>query len=201
MKKMTIFSKKNPIIPLMGVCDPHIHVFRDRMWLYASHDAIPGNNMFCTKDWQIWSSADCVEWKLEGVVRPEEFFMGPSNSCWATDCAERNGHFYFYFSDGNRATGVAVSDHPEGPYRDVLGRPLLDGTLTATTEYDPAVFKDDDGEYYLVFGGPAWAYGEGCGYFIARLNEDMISLAETPRRILLDHEGGEKASRIKIGGR
>ena len=82
-----------------------------------------------------------------------------------------------------------------------MGRPLLDGTVTTTTEYDPAIFRDEDGEYYIVFGGPSWAYGEGCGYFIARLAEDMISLAETPRRIELDHEGDDKASLNKMDGR
>ncbi len=194
-------AHKNPIIPLMGVCDPHIHVFGDRMWLFASHDALPGNRTFCTKDWQIWSSADCVEWRLESAVRPEDFWMGASDRCWATDCAERDGKYYFYFSDGNRATGVGVADRPEGPYRDVLGRPLLDGTATPTREYDPAVFRDDDGTYYIVFGGPSWAYGEGCGYFIARLGDDMVSIAETPRRIELDHEGDDKASLNKIDGR
>lgn len=201
MEKKRIISRKNPIIPRMGVCDPHMHVFGDRVWLHASHDAIPGSSDFCMHDWQIWSSADCVEWVLEATVRPEDFHMGASNQCWATDCIERNGKYYYYFSDGNMRTGVGVSDSPAGPFADVLGRPLLDGTLTTTREYDPAVFRDDDGEYYLVFGGPAWCYGEGCGYFIARLNEDMISFAETPRPISLNHPADDKASLNKFRGR
>ena len=194
-------AHKNPIIPLMGVCDPHIHIFDDRMWLFASHDSNPGNIKFSMKDWQIWSSADCVEWRLESVVHPEDFWMGRSSDCWATDCAKRNGKYYYYFSDVNQATGVGVADRPEGPYIDVLKRPLLDGTLTTTTEYDPSVFQDDDGEFYIVFGGPTWAYGEDSGYFIARLGEDMISLAETPRKIDLNHDGDDKASLNKIEGR
>ena len=199
-EKRKVTSKKNPIIPRMGVCDPHMHVFDGRVWLYATHDAIPGSSYFCMKDWQIWSSADCVEWQLETVIRPEDTHMGPSRECWAVDCMERNGKYYYYFSDGNRKTGVLVGDSPAGPFRDVLGKPLLDGTLTPTREYDPAVFRDDDGECYLVFGGPAWAYGEGCGYYIARLNEDMVSFAETPRPIELDHIGDDKASLNKYNG-
>ena len=201
MEKNRIISRKNPIIPRMGVCDPHMHVFNDRVWLHATHDATPGSDGFCMRDWQIWSSADCVEWVLEATVHPEDFHMGPSSQCWATDCIERNGKYYYYFSDGNLRTGVGVADSPAGPFSDVLGRPLLDGTLTTTREYDPAVFRDDDGEYYLVFGGPAWCYGEGCGYFIARLNEDMVSLAETPRLIDLNHPGDDKASLNKWNGR
>ena len=199
MKK--IVAKKNPIIPGMGVCDPHIHVFNGKLYLYASHDAFPDARGFCMHDWQIWSSPDAVDWTLESVVRPEEFFMGPSNDCWAVDAAERGGRFYYYFSDGSRRIGVAAAERPGGPFVDALGRPLLDGNVTPTREYDPAVFKDDDGEYYLVFGGPAWAYGEGCGYFIARLNEDMVSFAEAPRRLELDHCGDDKASLNKFGGR
>ena len=197
----TIITKKNPIIPGMGVCDPHIHIFDDRMYLYASHDAIPDTHNFCMHDWHIWSSADTIEWRLDCVVKPEDFFMGPSDCCWAVDAAERNGKYYYYFSDGSTRIGVAVSDNPGGPFRDALGHPLLDGNVTTTREYDPAVFKDDDGEYYLVFGGPAWCYGEGCGYFIARLNEDMVSFAETPRKIELDHCGDDKASLNKFNGR
>lgn len=197
----TVISKKNPIIPGAGVCDPHIHIFDGRMYLYASHDAEPGARSFRMRDWQIWSSADAVEWRLESVVSPEDFFMGPSESCWAVDAAERDGRYYYYFSDGSRRIGVAVSDSPGGPFRDALGRPLLDGSVTPTREYDPAVFKDDDGEYYLVFGAPAWCYGEGCGYYIARLNADMVSFAETPRKLELDHCGDDKASLNKFGGR
>ena len=199
MKK--IVSKKNPIIPQMGVCDPHIHVFEGKLWLYASHDTSFDNKGFDMRDWQIWSSEDCVNWTLESVVHPEDTFAGSTNNCWAVDCAFRNGKYYYYFSIGNRKTGVLVGDTPAGPFVDVLGKPLLDGTLTTTREYDPTVFCDDDGEYYLVFGGPKWCYGEGCGYYIARLNEDMISFAETPRYLELDHMGDDKASLNKFNGR
>jgi len=197
----TVFSKKNPIIPGRGVCDPHIHIYNGRMYLYTSHDAIPYKDNFSLRDWLVWSSADAVEWKHECTVHPEDFFMGPSNHCWAVDTAERNGKYYFYFSDGNTRTGVAVSDDPGGPFKDALGHPLLDRSITTTTPYDPGLFKDDDGEYYIVFGGPEWCYGKDAGYFIARLNEDMISLAEKPRKISLDHVADDKASLNKFNGR
>ncbi|MBQ6823136.1 MAG: family 43 glycosylhydrolase [Clostridia bacterium] len=199
MKK--IISKKNPIIPGLGVCDPHIHIFNNKMYLYASHDSRPDTRGFCMNDWHIWSSADAIEWTLDCVVRPEDFFMGASDCCWAVDVACRNGKYYYYFSDGSKKIGVAVSDRPDGPFKDALGRPLLDGTVTTTREYDPTVFEDDDGEYYLVFGGPAWCYGEGGGYFIVRLNEDMVSFAETPKKLELDHCGDDKASLNKFGGK
>ena len=113
MKK--IIAQKNPIIPCMGVCDPHIHIFGDKVWLYTSHDASFENQHFAMHDWQIWSSEDCVEWTLESVIHPEDTFMGASSCCWAVDCAERNGKYYYYFSIGNSRTDVLVGDSPASP--------------------------------------------------------------------------------------
>lgn len=201
VEKECITTKKNPVIPGRGVCDPHMHIFNDRVYLYATHDYSRDNKGYCMKDWQIWSSPDFITWELERTVRPEDFYMGASNGCWAVDAAYKNGKYYYYFSEQNRRTGVAVSDAPGGPFVDELRKPLLDGTLTPTPEYDPAVFTDEDGKSYIAFGGPSWAYGEGCGYFIAQLGEDMMSLAEEPRRLELNHEADDKVSLNKINGK
>ena len=63
---------------------------------------------------------------------------------------------------GRMAIGVAVSDSPTGPFRDALGRPLVENG-----EIDPTVFIDDDGQAYLYWGNPNLWY--------VRLNADMIS--------------------------
>lgn len=192
-------AQKNPIIQGLGVCDPHIHIFEDRAYLYASHDHSPANSSWDMRDWHIWSSADLVNWRFESAPKPEDFYMGPSTECWAPDAAAANGRFYFYFSDGNQKTGVAVSERPGGPFKDALGKPLLDGSLSPTTEYDPAVFVDQDGSAHILFGGPAWAYGPEAGYFMAELNSDMISLKSAPRRVLVNHDADDKASLHKKG--
>lgn len=88
---------------------------------------------------------------------------------------ERNGKYYFYFSRGSLNIGVMVADTPVGPWRDPLGKPFLAEGFVPTKTPDPGLFKDDDGECYVVFGT--------FDFYIARLNEDMISLAETPRKI------------------
>jgi hypothetical protein len=191
---------KNPIIPGRGVCDPHIHIFNDRAYLYASHDLSPSNELWHMEDWQIWSSVDLVNWKLESTLRPEDLYMGASHECWAVDAATRNGKYFLYFSDGNQRTGVAVSDTPGGPFTDALGKPLLDGTLTTTAEYDPALFIDDDDSAHILFGGPAWAYGPGAGYYMAELGDDMTSIKSAPRLIEVNHDADDKASLHKHNG-
>jgi len=179
----------NPLIAGQGVCDPHIHIFNNRAYLFTGHDT--ATNEWRVPDWQVWSSGDLVAWKRECLLKPEETYIGkPFNGCWATDGAERNGKYFFYFSNVNHDTGVAVASAPGGPYRDALGKPLLPAKLTPTRSYDPTVFVDDDEKRtpYIVFGTPKWAGGDS--YYMARLNEDMISLAETPRKIILQNPDG-----------
>ena len=174
------------IIPKQGVCDPHIRVYNGKVYMFTTHDRSPDNKGFRMDDWRIFSSDDLLNWKLEYTFYPEETFLGKVNDCYATDTAERNGKYYLYFSRGQSCTGVAVSENgPGGPYKDALGKPLLPEGLVDTPSYDPAIFIDDDEARtpYIVFG---YTVG-GKKYYIARLNEDMISLAEEQSpRLLCD---------------
>ena len=173
---------QNPIVPNQGLNDPHIHIFNDTAYVYASHDKSSDNTSFIMEDWWIWSSPDLVTWKKESVLKPEQTYINqPFNGCWATDVAYRNGHYYWYFSEKNEQTGVVVGDTPTGPWKDVLGKPLLSKDLTPTHEYDMAIFEED-GEHYIIFG--VW------DYYIAKLNYDMVSLAETPKKIEIRNPRG-----------
>ena len=175
----------NPIIENMGVCDPHVHVFNGRAYMYTTHDDGPGHDNYTMYDWRVFSSDDLVSWRLESVLKPEDTYLGPVSECYATDAAERNGKYYFYFSHQQYSTGVAVSAHPGGPFRDALGKALLPRGLVDTACYDPTVFIDDDEARtpYIIFGYTVL----GKSYYIARLNEDMISLAEPPRPIVIEN--------------
>ena len=169
------------LFPNQGICDPHIHIYNGRAYMFATHDRAPGCPHFFMDDWKVFSSDDLINWKEEYTLRPEDTFLGTCSDCYATDSAERNGKYYFYFSEGQTSTGVAVADRPEGPYKDALGKPLLPKGLVDTACYDPTVFIDDDEARtpYILFGYTVF----GKKYYIARLNEDMISLAEEPRPI------------------
>ena len=170
------------IIPGQGICDPHIHIFNGKAYLFATHDRGPDQPVFRMDDWRIYSSDDLVNWTLETTIRPEDTFLGKCEECYATDAAERNGNYYFYFSHQQYQTGVMVSEHgPAGPYRDALGEPLLPPGIADTPSYDPTVFIDDDETKtpYIMWGFTLL----GKHYYVARLNEDMTSLAEAPRAV------------------
>jgi len=171
-----------------GVNDPHIHVFNDRAYLYASHDHSIENRKFVMWDWQVWSSDDLLNWQWESTLRPEDTYIGkPIDGCWATDAVEVNGKYYWAFSEHNKPEdciriGMVESDAPGGPWRDALGGPLLPHGCVDTDVYDPCFFKDDDGSVFILFG--VWQY------YMASMSDDMMSVAETPRRVtVLDPEG------------
>lgn len=173
----------NPILHGRGVCDPHVRIFNDKAYLYATHDQSPDSTGFVMGDWWVWSSPDLVTWAHECTLRPEETYYGkPWQSCWAVDAIGRDGKFYLYFSRGPTEIGVVMGDTPVGPWRDPLGKPLIAEGSVATEARDPGLFIDDDGKPYLVFG--TW------DFFIARLNNDMISLAEEPRLVRIENPEG-----------
>jgi len=173
---------QNPIVPNQGLNDPHIHIFNDTAYVYASHDKSANNKKFIMEDWWVWSSPDLVNWTKESVLKPQDTYIGKDfTSCWATDVAYKNGKYYWYFSEGNQQTGVVVGDSPVGPWRDPLGKPLLMSELTPTDEYDMAIFEEN-GAHYIIFG--VWEY------YIAKLNDDMISLAEKPKKLIVNNPRG-----------
>lgn len=180
---MTILCyAQNPIVPNKGLNDPHIHIFNDTAYVYASHDKSIDNKGFVMEDWWVWSSPDLVNWTEQSRLKPGNTYIGePFESSWATDAAYKNGKYYWYFSEGNEQTGVVVGDTPVGPWKDLLGKPLLTSELTPTHEYDIAIFEEN-GEHYIIFG--VW------DYYIAKLNDDMVSLAEAPKKISINNPRG-----------
>ena len=171
-----------------GVTDPHIKVFGDRAYLYASHDYSVDNRRFDMRDWQVWSSADLLDWTLESVLRPEDTYIGrPFSGCWATDAVEKNGRYFWVFSGvdtdaGLHQIGMVRGDTPTGPWKDALGRPLLADGIVETSVYDPCLFTDDDGTVYLLFG--VWQY------YLVAMADDMMTITGTPRRVeIIDPEG------------
>ncbi len=65
--------------------------------------------------------------------------------------------------------GVAVSRRPQGPYKDALGKPLISHIINGAQPIDQYVFLDDDGQYYMYYGG--WGH---CN--VVRLGDDLLSI-------------------------
>ncbi len=183
LQPLRVAAKGNPLFPGLGLCDPEVKVYNNQVYLYATHDASIRSTNFVMHNWWVWHTTDLVHWELVSVLKPQQtYFRKPSNSCWGTDAASRNGKYYFYFSMGPENIGVVEGPTPAGPWHDPLGHALIPKGSVDTEARDPGILQESDGTSYIVFGT--------FNYYIARLNEDMISLAEKPRLIHVNNAEG-----------
>jgi arabinoxylan arabinofuranohydrolase len=171
----------NPIVQTIYTADPSPLVHNGRVYLYTGHDEDGSTSSFNMKDWRVWSSDDMANWTDHGSPLSLDTFTWARSDAWAGQAIERNGKFYWYVpvindATGGSAIGVAVADSPTGPFRDALGHPLI-----ASSEIDPTVFIDTDGQAYLYWGNPNLWY--------VKLNADMISYSGSPAQIPLTTEG------------
>jgi arabinoxylan arabinofuranohydrolase len=167
-----------PIASHRYLADPTSVVTENRVYIYCSNDdesPLEGGynipNVVCI------SSDDMKNWTDHGVVFDAERDTSWAKKTWAPAAIKRNGQFYLYFGNGGANIGVAVSDQPTGPFKDVLGKPLLEhrtpGVQPAKNMwlFDPAAFIDDDGQAYLYFGGN----GDD-NVRVAKLKQDMVTV-------------------------
>jgi arabinoxylan arabinofuranohydrolase len=170
----------NPIVQTIYTADPAPLVHNGRVYVYTGHDE-DGSTYFTMREWRVYSSADMVNWTDHGSPMSLATFSWASADAWAGHTIYRNGKFYWYVPVKNRATGrmaigVGVSESPTGPFRDAIGRPLVENG-----EIDPAAFIDDTGQAYLYWGNPNLWY--------VRLNPDMISFSGGATQIPLTAAG------------
>jgi len=161
-------NAQNPIVQTNYTADPAPMVHDGTVYVYTSHDEDQTvKNFFTMNDWRCYSSTDMVNWTDHGAVLSYKDFSWSRGDAWAGQCVFRNGNYYYYLpvnqKNGGNAIGVVVSDSPTGPFKDVLGKPLLIGY----GYIDPTVFIDDDGQAYLYWGNP--------NLWHVKLNEDMVS--------------------------
>ncbi|PXY46676.1 glycoside hydrolase family 43 protein [Flavobacterium hydrophilum] len=203
-----------PLVKHMYTADPSAHVFNGKIYIYPSHDidaGIPFNDNgdhFGMEDYHVFSMENIESAVIDnGVALHVNDVPWAEKQMWAPDAACKNGKYYLYFpakrADGIFQIGVAISDSPTGPF--IPEPEAIKGSYTI----DPAVFEDEDGKFYLYFGG-IWGgqlqkyrnnkFSEeneepnknepALGPIVALLNDDMKQFAESPREIkILDRNG------------
>ncbi len=146
----------NPISTRFNA-DPSPHAFAGKFYLYATNDQDNSGKYWDSTDWRLFTSKDLAHWEDAGSFLSVTVFKWarPDAKAWAPEAAARNGKYYFYAPVGGDKIGVAVSDHPEGPFVDAIGDALIDKARdpnAGAEPIDPAVLIDKDGQAYLVFG-------------------------------------------------
>ena len=157
----------NPIVE-GWYADPEAAIFGDTYWLYPTWSQPFKDQLH----FDAFSSKDLVTWtKHERVIDNKEISW-LTHALWAPSIIEKGGKYYLMFSCNNvkqgevGGIGVAVADTPAGPFKDLLGKPLIQDIINGAQPIDQFVFKDSDGTYYMYYGG--WKHCNVC-----KLNDDF----------------------------
>lgn len=158
----------NPTFP-GWYADPEAVIFNKTYWVYPTFSAPYNKQVF----FDCFSSPDLVHWTKHPGILDTAAVKWARRAMWAPAIVGKEGKYYLFFgandiqSDNETGgIGVAVADAPSGPFRDYLGKPLVDRFHNGAQPIDQFVFRDADGQYYLIYGG--WRH---CN--IAKLKSDF----------------------------
>ena len=209
-----------PIVTHLYTADPSAHVFDDKIYIYPSHDIDAGDafddlgSHFAMEDYHVFSMDNIGSHVTDhGMALHVDDVKWAERQMWAPDANEKDGKFYLFFPakdyNGIFRIGVAISDKPYGPF--IPQEEPIKGSYSI----DPAVFKDDDGSYYMYFGGiwggqlQRWRTGvfnsnqpESPTAFlpndnqaalmplVAKMSDDLLEFCEKPKEVqILDEDG------------
>lgn len=182
-RRGAIQRQANPIIDGY-YADPESRVFptgpggdgRPTYWIYPTYSTRYDDQVFL----DAFSSPDLITWTKHPRVLDAATITWATRAVWAPTILHRGDWYYLIFSANDiqndqqpGGIGVARARRPEGPFEDLLGRPLIDRFHNGAQPIDPSVFEDTDGSLYLIYGG--WRH---CN--IARLRPDMTGFLPFP---------------------
>ncbi|SNR76534.1 glycoside hydrolase family 43 protein [Lutibacter flavus] len=209
-----------PLVNHIYTADPSAHVFNGKIYIYPSHDIDAGEafddlgSHFAMEDYHVISMDSMNSEAIDnGVALHVDDVAWAEKQMWAPDAHEKDGKFYLFFPakgyDGIFRIGVAISDSPIGPF---TPQPKA---IKGSFSIDPAVFKDDDGEYYMYFGGlwggqlQRWRTGtfnatqetsptahipedheQALSPKIAKMTDDLLEFSEEPKDVVILDEKG-----------
>lgn len=209
-----------PLVKHIFTADPSAHYFNGKSYIYPSHDVDAGEafddlgSHFAMEDYHV-ISMDSIDGEAvdHGVALHVDDVPWAEKQMWAPDAAHKNGKYYLFFPakayDGIFRIGVAVSDSPVGSFI-----PRAEA-IKNNFSIDPAVFEDENGSYYIYFGGlwagqlQRWRTGKfnpeqpdsttafipgdnepALLPYVAKMTNDLLEFSEKPKEIqILDEQG------------
>ena len=199
------------------MADPSANVFNGKLYIYPSHDRDSGEAFdddgghFQMQDYHVLRiDGDPMTAPVDdcGCILHVDDVPWAEKQMWDNDVVEKNGKYYLIFSakdyNGVFHLGVAVADTPEGPF---VPQP---DPIRKSYSIDPCVFKDDDGQVYVYFGG---IWGGQLQWYrdnkalkneylpegseaplpsrVARMTDDCLQFAEMPKAVLIVDDNGK----------
>lgn len=163
-------AQQNPVIK-GWYADPEGIIYNNEYWIFPTYSAPYEEQIL----FDAFSSKDLVNWKKHPRILDNSEVKWANKAMWAPSVIEKDGKYYFFFGANDvhegeiGGIGVAVADKPEGPYKDLLGKPLINDIVNGAQPIDQFVFRDKDGQHYMFYGG--WGH---CN--VVKLADDFKSL-------------------------
>jgi len=168
LAQSTTHTSGNPIFP-GWYADPEARIFNKQYWVFPTYSAKYNEQVFL----DAFSSPDLITWTKHAHILDTSGVTWAKRAVWAPSITKKGNRYFLFFgandiqnNNERGGIGVAVSDKPEGPFKDYLGKPLVDSFHNGAQPIDQFVFQDKDGQYYLIYGG--WRH---CN--IVKLNADF----------------------------
>jgi len=160
-------AQNNPVFP-GWYADPEGIIMDDEYWIFPTYSAPYDKQVH----FDAFSSPDLVNWTKHERIIDTTVIKWAHSAVWAPSIIKKEDQYFLFFGANDIQSneeyggiGVAVSDSPKGPYKDHLGKPLVDKFHNGAQPIDQFVFQDN-GKYYLIYGG--WRH---CN--IAQLKDDF----------------------------
>lgn len=161
----------NPVID-GWYADPEGFVDGGTLWIYPTRSLDYDSQTYL----DAFSSEDMVRWtKHQRIISTDEVKWA-RRCMWAPSVVKKDGTYYLFFSANDvhqgevGGIGVAFSKSPAGPFKDLLGKPLVQDIVNGAQPIDQHVFQDPvSGNWYMYYGG--WKH---CN--VVRLAPDFKSL-------------------------
>ncbi len=164
----------NPVFP-GWYADPEGVIYGSNYWIFPTYSARYEEQVFM----DAFSSPDLIHWTKHPQVIDTAAVKWANRAMWAPAVLEKDGKYFLFFGANDvhegevGGIGVAVANKPEGPYKDLLGKPLINDIVNGAQPIDQFVFKNSDGSYYMYYGG--WGH---CN--VVKLKKDFTGLEAFP---------------------
>ncbi|HET7897469.1 MAG TPA: glycoside hydrolase family 43 protein, partial [Flavisolibacter sp.] len=140
-------------------------------WIYPTYSAPYEKQVFM----DAFSSGDLKTWRKHSRIIDTAAVKWAKKAMWAPAIVKKGNAYFLFFSANDvhpgevGGIGVGISNKPQGPFKDYLGKPLIGEVHNGAQPIDQFVFQDKDGQYYMIYGG--WQH---CN--IVQLKSDFTEL-------------------------
>ena len=169
VKQSETVKAGNPVFP-GWYADPEATIFDSLYWIYPTYSAKFEEQVFM----DAFSSKDLTNWRKHERIIDTASVKWAKRAMWAPAIVKKDDQYFLFFAANDvrpgevGGIGVGVADRPEGPFKDHLGKPLINEIENGAQPIDQYVFQHE-GVYYMIYGG--WGH---CN--IVKLKDDFTGL-------------------------